>query len=428
MSDSTLRIQADFLVIDPWRILTNAQLVIRQGRIAEIHETPQLAADIHWPRRVILPGLINAHTHLEFSDLAEPFPAGRSFPEWIGQVIEYRRHQSAHMSPPWQQQIRRRAIRSGWAECGNTGTALLVDIVTPPWQANIFDTANIKGEIGDTAWNPDCMPKVIAMPELLGLDSARLAASAQCANLILRDVAEMSQHLCVLGCGVSPHAPYSIRNGQVQQHLVELPVPMLTAMHVAESVDELHWIQTREGAFAELYRQMGIAVDQPPMRIGEAIELLATQPRSLLIHGNYLSESELDRIADASIAIVYCPRTHRHFGHRPYPLTSILCRDIPLLLGTDSRASNPDLNLWSECLEARRCHRQLSAADVLAAVTCQAANVLGVENDFGTLDIGQTAWLNHLPTPDGATAEDLLERLLAPDSTNHPQPARWKWD
>jgi cytosine/adenosine deaminase-related metal-dependent hydrolase len=142
----------------------------------------------------------------------------------------------------------------------------------------------------------------------------------------------------------------------------------------------------------------------------------------LLIHGNYLLESELDQIAQTNTAIVYCPRTHQHFGHSGYPLQAMLERSIPVVLGTDSRASNPDLSIWRECCQARQQHSAVwNAADALASITTLPARVLGIENDFGSLHPGGKAFLNCVSTPEGATAQTLLERLVQP-AGDHPQP------
>lgn len=448
------RIQAQFVVVNPRQVLTNAQLVISQGRVAEIHETPQVQADKFLEKSVLLPGLINAHTHLEFSDCQHPFPAGESFPTWISQVVSHRRRQALEMTDDQFRQSRYQAIRLGLAESRQLGTVALVDIATQPWEAASLDPLPKNGDLSATdigtptlaARNDDSnsmshgsdgaveRPQVLLLPEIIGLDTARFQDSLGWASGLLKTwphlewIDPLSRHRSSRGhwrdCGVSPHAPYSVLYPQVISGLDQIAQSTLIAMHVAESLEERQWLESGTGPFQAVYQSLGIPSDQPRMQIIDAIDLLAKQQRSLLIHGNYLTPFEMDRIAEASMAVVYCPRTHGHFGHRSYPLADLQRRNIPVLLGTDSRASNPDLSVWRECLTARRLFPQWTAVEVFRAATELPARVLGVQRDLGSLEIGKLAWMNSLTAPAGVGPEQLLDALFSPTCTEHPIPVR----
>ncbi len=93
----------------------------------------------------------------------------------------------------------------------------------------------------------------------------------------------------------------------------------------------------------------------------EVLRTLRELPNVLVIHGNYLDAEELDYLAGRdNFTVVYCPRTHSYFGHRRYPITELLRRGIRVALGTDSRASNPDLNLLSDLRHAARHHPEIA--------------------------------------------------------------------
>ncbi|MEZ6113340.1 MAG: amidohydrolase family protein [Pirellulaceae bacterium] len=115
------------------------------------------------------------------------------------------------------------------------------------------------------------------------------------------------------------------------------------------------------------------------------------RPRSLVIHGNYLTDDERQFIAEQQgrMTVVYCPRTHAYFGHEPYPLAKLLAAGVPTALGTDSRASNPDLDLWNEVLEVIRRHPQVAPAEVLQMATLNAATALGLASELGSLTPGK---------------------------------------
>lgn len=417
------RVQAEFIVVDPKLILTNCQLLIRDGRIAELSETPQVQADLYLDNSTLMPGFINSHTHLDLSDLAEPFPAGASFPEWIAAVVGHRRHQLGSLQSAGFKRLRQQTIASGLRECLQMGTAALIDIVTFPWSMDQFSDAGGAGT--------DCdhdstivrrYPQIVALAEVLGLEHRRFQQTLAWARGLLKlaDQADLGKPFSSLG--ISPHAPYSLIHPDAIVPLQQIQPQAIMAMHIAESLEEREWVESGEGPFREFYQRLGLPIDRPRMQIAEAIELLASRSRSLLIHGNYLLESELDRIAQSNITIVYCPRTHQHFRHRGYALRSMLEREIPVTLGTDSRASNPDLSIWRECCEARQLHSSYwSASQSLAAITTLPAHILGREQDLGSLHPGCEAFLNVVRTPIAATSESLLDQLIRPEG-QHPQP------
>ena len=122
-------------------------------------------------------------------------------------------------------------------------------------------------------------------------------------------------------------------------------------MHLAESREELELLADGAATFRELLeeRSMWDAAAIPARHRGRSIicGVLAEAPRSLVIHGNYLAGDEIAFLGQRreTMSVVYCPRTHAYFGHEPYPLEAMLAAGVRVALGTDSRASNPDLEL-----------------------------------------------------------------------------------
>lgn len=403
------RIQADFIVVEPGRILPDGQILVFDNRIVEVVEHSQIVPDLHLSGKTLLPGLINSHTHLEFSDLTEPFQASGSFPEWISTVVQHRRRQAQSLSSDQLKHQRQENLLRGMIECAQSGTSVLVDIATEPWQL---------GEAIELIVD-QVLPAVIALPEMIGLDDARFSHTLRWAQSLVESFSK--DMLCdrVLNVGYSPHAPYSLLHPQGLEQFKLLDRRLPVAMHVAESLDELEWAEHGSGSFGDVYQRIGLPTDSPRMQIDQAIDLLAEFERPLLIHGNYLTQQQLDRIAQSRIAIVYCPRTHQHFRHQPYPLDMILERGIPLLLGTDSRASNPDLNIWEECRTACQLHPNWAPEQILAAVTTLPSQQFGTQNDFGSLAMGRKLPINVVPTPAGANQETLLRLLFSKD---HPAP------
>jgi cytosine/adenosine deaminase-related metal-dependent hydrolase len=252
-------------------------------------------------------------------------------------------------------------------------------------------------------------PSVFAFPEIIGLDKVRFTEAAQWAiELAANEL--LPEPICQIG--LSPHAPYSIHFPTAVKVLgSSFARRQVTAMHIAESLDERQWLETGAGPFRDVFERLGVPADAPRSSLIDIVKWLAGCRRALLIHGNYLDEVETDLIARSAISIVYCPRTHRHFGHSEYPLRRFINSQINVVLGTDSRASNPDLDLWSEVIALRESHPWVTPDWAYSAVTQRSAEALGVGSDFGTLLAGRVAAIN-VSRFDSAVAKiELLEEL-----------------
>jgi len=274
----------------------------------------------------ILPGLINAHTHLEFGYLQQPLGRpGMSLVDWIRLVIAERGRRD--FVPD--------SMR-GWLESRASGVAM----------------------IGNIATTTDLFPvDILHFHEVIGFSRARADSAKQ--SLIERIDLTRGK---IRGdkYGISPHAPYTV-SPTLLKDLVSLArehnVPM--AMHLAESREELELLRGGTGPFQELLEERSMwDADAIPRgsRPLDYLRMLAESPRALIVHGNYLDEEELSYLAAQRerMSLVYCPRTHDYFLHSPYPLARALALGVRVALGTDSRASNPDLCLFDELRHTAR--------------------------------------------------------------------------
>ena len=252
-------------------------------------------------------------------------------------------------------------------------------------------------------------PSVFALPEIIGLDEPRFVEAAQWAMEL---AAIESPTAPIWKIGLSPHAPYSVHFPTAVRALSSnFAQQQVAAMHVAESLDEREWLEAGTGPFKAVFERLGVPADAPRASIIEIVQWLAGFQRALLIHGNYLNEAETDLVARGKVSIVYCPRTHRHFGHSEYPLHRFINSGINVVLGTDSRASNPDLDPWSEVVALRQSHPWIRPEWAYSAVTERAAEALGVASHFGTLHVGRIAAINVSRLDSTVAESDLLEDL-----------------
>lgn len=370
--------------------LAEASVVVERARIAAVGRDVAASQTIDLGNVAILPGLVNAHTHLEFSDLTEPLgELGMGFADWIRLVIDYRFGMSGES---------RRPVEQGLRESAAGGTTSLGEITTARWQIEQFDGALLA---------------VTSFFEQFALLDGELDAMLRSAR----------HHLDHAGsdrdwrAGLSPHAPYSVRPellARVVRLAREKSVPV--AMHVAESREELQILRHGEGPIRDLFAERGMwdpeAIPRGSRPL-DCLKLLAQAPRSLVVHGNYLDDEEIAFAADHAdrMAIVYCPRTHHFFRHDRYPLEKHLAAGALVALGTDSRASNPDLSLLNELRHVAGGDNALRADEVLRLGTINGARALGLEDEDGSLQPGKAADLTVVALPD-RDARDPHELLL----------------
>lgn len=336
---------------------------------------------------VVLPALVNAHTHLEFSGLASPLEPRREFASWIRQVVNWRRGRSGENGP---------AIRKGWSESTANGVGILGEIAT---QDGLADYA-------PRSRGTAC----IVFRELLGLDPAMVEAHVETAR----------EHLACKKTrgtmtGVSPHAPYSVHPDLLRRCIdsaVEFSAPI--AMHVAESSAEGELLRAGTGPLAELLKGLGVWREGLfPSRLTwlEILRELSRASQALIVHGNLLGDVEIDFMAtQPQMSVVYCPRTHAAMGHPPHPWRRMLEAGVRVVLGTDSRASNPDLNLFEEVKYLHRSSPEFPAAKLLEMATRYGAQALGVDHDYGTLEAGKKPLLTILKLPDDVPDDVDIER------------------
>ena len=342
-------------------------VTIAGDRILAVGRRENRADDVDLGDVAILPGLVNAHTHLEFSNLRSPLGAqGMPLPQWIRKVIAFR------ASPEYDPGL---SIQQGLVESAAAGVTALGEIVTSGWTREVEPQAD-----------------VLLFRELIGLAEERFG---KCLD-------DAREHLSIvrpdeLAAGVSPHAPYSV-HPELLGDLVELAgryeAPL--AMHLAESREELEFLKTGGGSFRAFLEEIGAwreGVFRFPIEPIEYLHTLAKGPRALVVHGNYLGSAEWEFLADNRdrMSVVYCPRTHGYFGHEPYPLAELLARGVSVALGTDSRASNPDLSILAEMRQVAAHCPAVSAQQILSLATAGGAKALGREHGQGTLTAGKLA-------------------------------------
>lgn len=352
--------------------LPGGVVVVRGERIVEVG--PRGPADLDLGNAAVIPGLVNAHTHLDLTGLRGRCPPEPDFTAWLGQVIEHRRARRLEEVES--------EVRAGLAECLRYGTSLVGDISASgqSWAA--------------LAGGP---LRSVVFRELLGLPADRARQAVQAARAWLRDKAPTPY----CRAGLSPHAPYSVCASLLLDAAALAPdVPI--AIHLAETQAELELLATRGGPFRSFLTALGVWDPAGLVAsVAEVPRLLAGPGPRLFVHGNYLGPAEVP----AGSAVVFCPRTHAAFGHAGHPFGELAARGVCVALGTDSLASSPDLSVLAEARFLRRRFPAASGELVLRMATLSGAEALGWADETGSLTGGKSADLVVLDLADSQPAD-----------------------
>ena len=336
--------------------------------------------------RAVLPGLVNAHTHLELGWLRGRLPAFATMPEWVQALVALRRREAADEVA---------ASEAGVRECLACGTAAV-------------------GDVGNTA--ASCGPlaasrlQAVVFRELIGFDPPDPDA------LVSRALHEAARDAAPnLRVTVSAHAPYSVAPGlfdAIRRHVLAGPAPVL-AVHLAESAEESRLLADGSGPWRDLLEQVGTWTPRwtpprcSPVRYLERLGWLV--PGAVLVHMVQASEADLERVAAAGASIVTCPRSNERLRVGVPPVVAFLASGANVAVGTDSLASNDDLNVFGELAALRRLAPHVPAARLLACATIGGARALRLDADLGTLEPGKRAAAIAVTVKAG---DDVEERLV----------------
>jgi cytosine/adenosine deaminase-related metal-dependent hydrolase len=379
-------------------------VTIAGGKIVAVGENVSGRPEQDLGDVALLPGLVNAHTHLEFSLLERPLgEPGMPFPQWIGQVVNYRRTQAKALMVETDgfQRFRRRSADRGLAELIAGATAAVGEIATPGWPRECFPAAGLSTTL---------------FLELLGLDPSQQEALLAMARSFVSDVQDAGP---ALRPGISPHAPYTASPDLVRR-VCELSAHerFPVAMHLAESLAELELLASHSGPLVAVLEDLKAwRPDVVPRGIRplDYLEVLATAHRALVIHGTFLNDSDRQLLAKHRdrMSVVYCPRTNSYLGHGRYPLAEMLAAGVRVAVGSDSRASNPDLRLLEELRHIARQHPHVAAEAILNMGTLAGAQALGIADRLGSITPGKLARLAVVRLEAGSPQS--LESILQSD-------------
>lgn len=373
--------RAAWVVVTPWKIIANGYVRVENGRIVEVGSNYSGTDGVDHGSGVLMPGLVNVHTHLELSALRGRLPFDKGFKGWVADLLVVR----SKLGFP----ALRAAARQGIAQMLATGTLGVGEISTLGITRDLVASSRLSG-----VW----------FHELLGSDDPA-------------PVFELGPFTDQrLGFSVAGHAPHTaspqllagLKRASVFQNL-----PF--SIHVAESNDESQFIRTAGGEWADFLTERGIDFSTWPLPARSPVVYLdrldLLDSKTLAVHLLDVDNHDLDLLVERGVKTAVCPRSNLNLHHRLPCIRQLLDHGLRPALGTDSLASCNSLSMADEMAFAAQNYFDVSAAEILAMATCYGAMALGLDSDFGTLEPGRLAKFLFVPA-EADTPEHLLEIII----------------
>ena len=346
-------------------VLVDADRIVAVGPRADLETMCAIdTARADFPGCVITPGLVNAHTHLTLTALSGVVPP-RRFDVWLPRLVAALK--------PWNIADHEASGVIGAEESLLSGVTVVGDIA---YGAAEVASASSAGLGGVYYW------------ELLGLHPD--AVDEHLAYLRYPTDSEVFGPRVV--CGLSPHSPYTSGPGllrAVRAAAEERDVPF--AIHVAESAAEHELMHDGAGALAGTAERTAFGFIPPRASTVAYLDRLGVLEGATAVHCCHLEAGDIGLLSERGASVVTCPRSNRYLDNPPAFVAPLLAAGIPLGIGTDSSASNSDLDLLSEVRALRAAEPSLSAETLLCIATAGGAKALGVDDRFGALSHGMQA-------------------------------------
>jgi len=363
------------------------------GSVVDVGKFPEVSARysgqeiIDLGEQVLLPGLINAHCHLDYTCLRGKIPRQKSFTDWI-RVINA---EKSKLSP----QDYVASINEGFAEAKQFGTTTIANLTAfpelirqlpgPPirtwWFAELIDvrSPNRTNELVDSA-----------------IESLKFAQNY----------------------GLAPHALFTASE-KLYQRCEQTGNDVLLTTHLAESREEMEMFRDGSGPLYEFMenigRDMGDCGHETPLGLFVgALDGRALPKRWIIAHLNELTESDFELLekVKTKFHVVHSPRSHDYFGHSPFQSERLRRLGFNICLGTDSLASNESLSLFAEMRAFQRSHPEISPEKIFEMVTVNPASALRQQNTLGRIRPGFRADLIAIPSRED---RDLFGEIVAFD-------------
>lgn len=358
--------------------IDNGAVVVKGSRVRAVGTAKDVMAEfsgslIDLGEQVLMPGLINAHCHLDYTTMRKAISPPRGFTPWVQRLnaLKCSLSDDDYLE----------SIRKGFAELVKWGTTTVLNIESFPELMARIPTPPIR-----TWWFYEMIDVRRRITTERLIDGA---------GMFFRKHADW-----IGGFGLSPHAPYTASTALYElANTCAQRDGMLATTHLAESAEEGRMFRDAEGPLYDFMKSLGRSMSD--CGHGTPLELLLGRgligPDWIVAHMNQLEECDFALLEKKPVHVVHCPLSHRYFRHSPFAMDRLRAIGINVSLATDSLASTDTLSLFAEMRAACEAHPSLSPRDLLEMVTLNPARALRRPRELGRIAPKAQADLIALP-------------------------------
>jgi aminodeoxyfutalosine deaminase len=374
--------------------IENGAFVVDGPRFVKAGRATEILADhsgevVDLGEVAAMPGLINAHCHLDYTLMRGAILPAKSFSRWVKRINALKRSLTDNDYL--------RATQLGFEELRKNGVTTVLNIVSTPQIFPLLAPPQIRAwfflELIDVRPRPWIEEHVFGSWLFLSGNGDRLG-----------------------GFGLSPHAPYTA-SAKMYEVALECShsLNLLITTHIAESSEEYAMFAEGSGELHEFLRQLGRPMTDcgstSPLRY--LVENGLIDQDCIVAHLNELDDRDLELLSGTrwrNLHIVHCPKSHRFLHQKRFPLEALTERGLNICLGTDSLASNDSLNLFSEMRTAKKFYPTLSGRELVQMVTIRPARALKLARELGRIAPGYLA--DAIAIPFKGPTSDVFEAIV----------------
>jgi cytosine/adenosine deaminase-related metal-dependent hydrolase len=373
--------------------IENGAVAVSGNRIVDVGRFDDVKARnagnaVDLGEKALLPGLINAHCHLDYTCLRGKIPPQKSFTDWIRAISSEKSELSTKDYVA--------SINDGFEEAKRFGTTTIANLTAFPELI-----AQIQPSIR-TWW----------FAELIDIRAPERAD-----KLVDAAIEALKQNS---DWGLAPHALFTASKNLFRrcEEIAQLEHILLTT-HLAESREEMEMFRDASGPLYEFIKNIGRPIDdcgnETPLGLFVGAPGGRAVPHWIVAHLNELTETDFELLerSNSKFHVVHCPRSHNYFGHSPFAFDRLRSLGFNICLGTDSLASNETLSVFDEMRVFQKNFPQISPEEIFRMVTVNPARALLQEASLGQIQPGFGADLIAVPC---STSTNIFEQILAFDA------------
>ena len=400
-NNSSTIFRASYVLPIDYPLINDGAVRIKDCRIAEVSSFSDISRTkkdrlISLPGCLIMPGFVNAHTHLELSCLKGITKERYSFTKWVCEIINAKKKLS--------EKDYEKSVESGILESIKGGITTFGDITGTGLSPVLMKKLGVRG---------------VAFHEIIGFKEkdALKAFFELCMKIAVSKTLLLRKNR-LIDIGVSPHSPYS-----VSPYLFKLSsglakkLKLLVSIHLAETEEEVRFLKKGNGPFKTLLSELNSFDKKWEAPLCSPLKYLHNMnvftPKTSVVHFNFFNNEDLKIAEKLKIKVIFCPKSNNEwFERKGSPLMDCLQNSIPVSIGTDSLASNNCYNMFDEMKMLKTLNPSVCSEKILQIATLGGAFCLGLKNKTGSLSPGKFADFIAIRIPKKIKPKNLTEFLV----------------